>query len=1163
MKKQIRMTLALLLALLLAAGTLPAPALAAPAAPETLTDGERERPAEEEYGLGLLPSEQRLRFARDVAPQQEQKLLGAAPLPARYGFEMAGDGTLTVSGQTSIKNQRQTGACAFFRGTAAVEAWLLRHGAENGFYSIDPDVDLSELHGLYATTVYGLTETDYANRWYGTNLWSFKGIYAATWIAYVMRGGPLGGLVLESDDPLFDLTQPAPFRDLALTKQAGENRFVSVQGVRYLTGSTVEWTDDADLRERFITPIKKGIMDAGSVMAGMYYSSSKSYYNSDKHAYYYPNSGANHAVLLVGWDDEYPKENFPTVPDGDGAWLAKNSWGEGWGLGGYFWISYYDRPTLKGATCIDGAAPWDPDLTFYDAAPMLNSFSLTGFSTTTQATNPVAELYGIYPRSGAGVQLAESIRIAFSSPAEFDLYLNPDAVPKTPEELDVSAAAGYAYAGRYSVDEPGYWTIPLEQPVELTGDFLGVYVQLLELPDGSMPEPQVDWVRHPDDPDGVPGEPQTFTYQGKTWEYTLMREKNPGSVWHSAFVNENYVPTETMPTDIDRLLPAMKILAGRLELVPAAERMAPGMRQSLSARHGGVFRDAALEWSVSGRTSAETAVSGDGVLTLGADEAADALTVTVSAEVNGVRYIDSAVIGVCHDAMILTDGDGALLTDLRFERTKAGQAAALTVTVENRSGAPAEDVTIALPGGSAFTVSPENLGTIPALGSADFTVTPRADLAPGEYAETLTVSDLSGNSARLALSAPVCVALTLETDSLIGNMTGREGLYLPGETAGVSASGRQDSLPWTWLENGVKTDTVFSFQESIITAATADRPYYVMPDTDVTLRAVGITPRIKIAEDSLTRGAATEVTAAWYDSASEPVDYDEPLWVRSIEDGNENSISDFVTLERTLTPGELYTLHISEDLPEDVDEIWIEIAGDDHISVENWQGFRVTDPAPAPAPEPEPWYPYEPDPTRAQTSEPAAPSVGEPIDFPDVADDAWYAEAVDYVSARGIMVGTGNGFEPDLPASRAMIAKLLFNLDGAQPGELTSAFSDVAEGDWYADAVSWLVKNGIARGKGGVFGADDDVTREELVVLLYNYASYKGRDVSARGDLSQFADADTVSDWALEAMRWAVGVGLIKGMGDGRLAPGGSAVRAQIAALIQRFCETIITEHTS
>ena len=385
-------------------------------------------------------------------------------------------------------------------------------------------------------------------------------------------------------------------------------------------------------------------------------------------------------------------------------------------------------------------------------------------------------------------------------------------------------------------------------------------------------------------------------------------------------------------------------------------------------------------------------------------------------------------------------------------------------------------------------------------------------------------------------------------------MTGREGLYLPGETAGVCAAGLGDSLPLSWLENGERTDTVFSRDSTVITAGTAEHPYYDMPDTDVTLRAVGVKPEIAIAANSLTRGDAVYIMPGWYGSDGLRSDYDELLWIASIKDGDGNDVSSFVTLEDTLTPGERGTLQVAEDLPEGVDWIVIKVEGDDHSSASTSARIQIV------TPEPEPWEPEEADPATAGAAGAATPGVGEPIDFPDVDDGAWYAEAVDYVSARGIMVGTGNGFEPDLPASRAMIAQLLFNLDGAHPGEITAGFSDVAGDDWYAAAVSWLVKNGIARGKGAAFGADDPVTREELVVMLYNYAAWKGRNVTARGEVSQFSDADAISPWALEAMRWAVAIGLIRGMGDGKCAPGGGATRAQIATFMMRFCETVLTD---
>ena len=125
----------------------------------------------------------------------------------------------------------------------------------------------------------------------------------------------------------------------------------------------------------------------------------------------------------------------------------------------------------------------------------------------------------------------------------------------------------------------------------------------------------------------------------------------------------------------------------------------------------------------------------------------------------------------------------------------------------------------------------------------------------------------------------------------------------------------------------------------------------------------------------------------------------------------------------------------------------------------------------------------------------------------------------------------------------------------------TKYFSDVHTGDWFADAVTWLVENGIAQGTGESFGADSPISREQLAVMLYNYAQFKGYDVSAHGDVSGFPDADKVDGYAQAALAWAVGAGLINGTTDAQgnvvLNPQGTATRGQIAAIIERFCEKV------
>ena len=184
-----------------------------------------------------------------------------------------------------------------------------------------------------------------------------------------------------------------------------------------------------------------------------------------------------------------------------------------------------------------------------------------------------------------------------------------------------------------------------------------------------------------------------------------------------------------------------------------------------------------------------------------------------------------------------------------------------------------------------------------------------------------------------------------------------------------------------------------------------------------------------------------------------------------------------------------------------------------------------------------------------------APAETAPTTFADVSPSHWAADAIAYVSAHGIMNGMGDGsFAPEAAASRAMIAQILFRL---APGKAvgTQGFADAA-GTWYDEAARWAASCGIVTGIGGSFRGGDAITREQLVTMLYRCAQFMGRDVSTEAaDYDRFTDAASVSPWASGAMRWAVGCGLIQGIGNA-LSPGTGATRAQIAAIMMRFCES-------
>ena len=143
--------------------------------------------------------------------------------------------------------------------------------------------------------------------------------------------------------------------------------------------------------------------------------------------------------------------------------------------------------------------------------------------------------------------------------------------------------------------------------------------------------------------------------------------------------------------------------------------------------------------------------------------------------------------------------------------------------------------------------------------------------------------------------------------------------------------------------------------------------------------------------------------------------------------------------------------------------------------------------------------------------------------------------------------------------TRAMLVTVLYRLEGEPAVYGSNAFSDVAEGLWYSDAVLWAARNGIVTGyTNGEFGVNDNITREQMAAILYRYAQYKGYDVTDRDDLSGYADAPAISAYAVEALSWANAEGLVNGRTADTLAPAGTATRAEVAAIFHRFVENIV-----
>ena len=185
----------------------------------------------------------------------------------------------------------------------------------------------------------------------------------------------------------------------------------------------------------------------------------------------------------------------------------------------------------------------------------------------------------------------------------------------------------------------------------------------------------------------------------------------------------------------------------------------------------------------------------------------------------------------------------------------------------------------------------------------------------------------------------------------------------------------------------------------------------------------------------------------------------------------------------------------------------------------------------------------------------------ETISFKDVKENDWFYEAVSYAVENGLMSGMSEDiFAPNTPLTREMLAVILWNLEGNPAPNEVAPFLDVTSDKYYANAIAWANENGIVAGYGDTFGVGDSITREQFAVMLHNYAQYQGYDVSVGEDTNilSYADAFDISNYAYPAMQWACGAGIMSGNDDGTLNPQGKATRAEAATMLMNFCENVV-----
>ncbi len=178
-------------------------------------------------------------------------------------------------------------------------------------------------------------------------------------------------------------------------------------------------------------------------------------------------------------------------------------------------------------------------------------------------------------------------------------------------------------------------------------------------------------------------------------------------------------------------------------------------------------------------------------------------------------------------------------------------------------------------------------------------------------------------------------------------------------------------------------------------------------------------------------------------------------------------------------------------------------------------------------------------------------------DYTDVNLDEWYHVALDYVVSEQIMTGTSaNTFEPGRKLTRSMLAQILYSREGKPSVSGEGVFTDVAADAWYTNAVNWAASIQIVSGyPDGTFAPEADITREQMVAILYKYAGFKGYAITGSGDLTKYGDKGDTSIWALPAMEWAVGNGLMSGKSETLLDPTATATRAEAAQVLTNFCK--------
>lgn len=1016
-------------------------------------------------------------------------------LPEKYDPIAAGG-----TGMPVVRDQNPYGTCWAFSSLGMAEV--------NQYVKHKKTVDLSELHLAYFG--YNTVNDPLGGLEGDSNAIAADG----TGKTFLSRGGnlSLSYYVLASWTGAA-AEQTAPYEDAADAVTNGLDDSIAYDDVMHLQGAyKINIAEEPDVAKQMITQY-------GGI--GCSYYSNTSYYDDDYYSYYNKvNTSTNHAIMIVGWDDNFPKENFHTPAPENGAWLIRNSWG-GYGsysYYSYFWLSYADTSLNDTAYVFsyEDADNYDHNYQ-YDGSMSstrygIGSSEVKAANIFTAKANP----------EGREVLKAVAFETAEANVTyEINVYLNPTN-PKNPESgTKVESACTQGITSL-----PGYYTVDLKESVKLEqGDVFAIVIKYSKASGNVrvMLETDTDtW--YVTNASIKPGQSFAGWMYGNSTSWADCTQYG-GNVRIKAFT-DNFADITDISLDTDK------------------KELLKGESFTIGATTTPENRETYLEWKSSNPEVATVDKNGN-------VQALKGGTTTITASANGISV--SCVVTVKAPATSLTLSSEA-------------QTLAVGNYVVLKANVLPEDFTDTLVWESSdeSVAQVDENGRVTAMNIGTATIRATAGSCSAQCVITVTkavpVTGISldveaktldkGETDRLYVTVAPADATTMPewSSSKPSVVSVDESGNIKALKAGnalitVSADGISAScmvtvrVPATSIElyqasAMMKVGESMVLQAELLPADCTDS--IVWESQDATVATVNEKGRVQ----ALKSGSTVITASANGMSAACVIKVEEAVTDITLAETNKTiSLGEEVYLNAWLTPADSTAVMTWDSS----DESTVTVDANGRIKGVG-AGTAVI--------------------TVSAGTKKAQCTVTVTFPFSDVSviKGNWKYDSIAYVYANGIMNGISgtDSFRPDASLTRSMFATVLYRMAGSPDVTYSKRFSDVEDGKWYSAPIIWANDQKIVAGlSDGSYGIDMNITREQIAKMLCEYAKSQGYDVSVAASLAGYTDDETVSGWAVGYMQWAVGVGMISGKpnGDGsfRLDPKGEATRAECAAMLKRF----------